>query len=65
MMAAKKRAWKRGRDIPDAQRHTVKVQIRATPELAGRARKVARERALTLADVLDAGCDRLEEENAS
>lgn len=61
-MVARKRPVHSGPNIPDEQRHTVPLKIRCQPLLAARARALARKRALTLADVLEAGCEAVESE---
>lgn len=44
-----------GPNIADSERNTVKVQIRCTPELADLVRRIAAERGLTLAEILETG----------
>lgn len=45
-----------GPNIPNAQRHSVKLEVRCSPELAAEARAyVAGEKGRTLAQVLEAG----------
>jgi len=54
-----------GSYVPDELRGsrggaTERVVVRCSPELAERARRVAKSSGLTLADVLEAGAERLE-----
>ena len=46
--------------VPEDARHTVTVKIRCKAMLADRARLLARQRGITLADVLAAGVAALE-----
>lgn len=55
-MASKKPS---GRDVHESERHTAKLQIRMPPELAERARALAAELEITLADVVLAGVEAL------
>lgn len=48
---------KPGRSIPQAERHTVVLQLRMQPELAERLRRLARETGQTLARVVEAALD--------
>lgn len=49
-----------GANIPDKQRHTVKLTVRAAPELAERIREVCASHNLTLADIMALGVATLE-----
>lgn len=44
-----------GPNIPNAQRHTVKLEVRCSPELASSVRALCTAKGLTLAQVLAAG----------
>jgi hypothetical protein len=50
-----------GSYVPNDLRGTVRVEIRCSPELAERARRAASRRQVTLAEVLEAGVNNLEE----
>lgn len=45
--------------VPEDARHTVRLVVRCSPELAERARSTAAERGVTLAAILQAGVEAL------
>lgn len=55
------RGSRSGSYVPDDLRGTVRLVARCSPELAERARRVAREHGVTLAQVLEAGCEAVED----
>lgn len=56
----KRREW-----WPNELRHTETLQVRCSPDLAQKARLLARNRGLKLADLIDAGVDAIENELVS
>lgn len=60
VMARKKRS---GPNISDAERNTLKLQIRCSPETAAWVRRVSLERNITLAEILEIGVLALEKKS--
>lgn len=53
-----------GPNIPNAQRRTVKLEVRCSPELAAEVRALCTAKGLTLAEVLAKGLEGLTANNA-